>query len=452
MVHWTSRLSTLYNLLSHAPVSAVAATALVLGVVGVVSTDRSRLLFGIRRRFDHLTLFFGRDPPTPSDVSLRVPPLPASLAEVDARCKVFEYRPARHGGPRLEVEALAPFLLAHNYGHSGGGWSTGIGCVLHVIDELLLIHPRMVNRLHAKIVVVGAGVMGLFTALTLWERGFRNIHIIADKVEDTASTRAGGLIAPVKMGIDQGNRRLRQVMRKAESATLDFFRDRALNNLPGGRFVPVYFDRQDAHELDRPPYVPAITSDDVVGHFGANVSRPLRRYIGNVFMDGPLLLAEWQTQLMERGITITRINEQYGPLPPYADASFTSTLARYNIDAPNVVMNCAGYGARYLCGDKEVYRLVGHLIMLQKPEYQRHHNYVLSDYISDDPTRAVYYHCREHDRGYGMIGGTFIPVREGEQGPNGEDIDDRTGLPIDNQAEWMGVLRRFTTYVTRPER
>ena len=420
--------------------------------MGVVSADRSRLLSGIRRRLDHRTLFFGRDPPTPPDVSLRVPPLPASLAEVDSLCKIVEYRPARHGGPRLEVEALAHFLLAHNYGHSGGGWSTGIGCVLHVIDELLLTHPRMVDRLDANIVVVGAGVMGLFSALTLWERGFRNIRIIADKVEDTVSTRAGGLIAPVKMDIDQGDQRLRRVVTQAESATFDFFRNRALNNLPGGRFVPVYFDRKDAHELDRSPYIPTIASEDVVGHFGADVSRPLRRYIGNVFMDGPLLLAEWQTQLAERGITITRTDEQRGPLPSYADANFTSTLASYNLDAPDVVMNCAGYGARDLCGDKEVYRLVGHLIMLQKPEYQRHHNYVLSDYISDDPSRAVYYHCREHQLGYGMIGGTFIPVREGAQGPNGEDIDDNTGLPIDNEAEWEGVIRRFTTYVTRRER
>ena len=246
--------------------------------------------------------------------------------------------------------------------------------------------------------------------------------------------------------------RLPSGIRRRLSATFDFFRNRALNNLPGGRFVPVYFDRKDAHELDRSPYIPTIASENVVGHFGADVSRPLRRYIGNVFMDGPLLLAEWQTQLAERGITITRTDEQRGPLPPYADANFTSTLASYNLDAPDVVMNCAGYGARDLCGDKEVYRLVGHLIMLQKPEYQRHHNYVLSDYISDDPSRAVYYHCREHQLGYGMIGGTFIPVREGAQGPNGEDIDDNTGLPIDNEAEWEGVIRRFTTYVTRRER
>ena len=388
----------------------------------------------------------------PIVVPLQAPPLPATLADVLSTHRVIGERPGRNGGPRLEVEevtdeaGLLLFLLCHDYGHGGGGWSTGIGTVLHVVDELLLTRQGITDNLDTPVLVVGAGLIGLYTAVTLLERGFRRITILASKEDGIASTMAGGLWGPVKMNVPD-NSRLRQVMDRAEAVTFAFFYDLAVNNLPGARVLPTFFDRVDAHGLDRNR---TVVSEDVVGDWGNGVQRELRRYLHNPFMDGPVLLRHWGAELRRRGVEIIQTDPER-PLPPYKDPTFLMTVSSYGVEPPHIVMNCAGFGARYLCDDQAVHRLIGHLILLDG-RCEPHNNYVLSDYVSDDPAAAVYFHPKQHSYGCWMVGGTFIRRRETDDGDRAPPVNDATGLPIDHEAAFQGVLTRAHLYVERPKR
>ena len=467
-----ARLSLLHGLLdrlgrcsSHLSTRVLTAAAAALGVIGVVGSDRCRLLDALHRRWRFLrrlpppapatamqlpaAIGVAATPPVPVPRLFLTPPaLPERLEDLEPAQLVVGYRPARRGGPRMEVEPVlddagaVAFLLAHNYGHSGGGWTTGVGCVLHVVDSLIMTRADVRDLLEQPVLVVGCGVIGLFTAITLRERGFRDVVILADQTEGIASTIAGGLLAPVKMGIAEDDVGLRRIMDGAEPATFDFFRALAAEGRPGGRFVDCFFDRHDPHGLDR---YAAITSEDVVVEFPNGVQRELRRYTGNVFMDGPALMRDWHRRLEEQGVRVLTTDGRRGPLPPFNSRRFLPTLAAYGIRSPRLVMNASGYGSRYLCGDEAVYRLVGHLILLQEA-FDPAQQWVLSDYLSADPSRAVYFHQKIHHLGCWMVGGTFIPLVEPPQ-PGGVDVNALTGEPVNHREEHRGVLERAKRYL-----
>lgn len=99
---------------------------------------------------------------------------------------------------RLESEPPtgARALIVHNYGHCGSGVTLGLGCASLV--EQWLSGPKQQSK-DAKIVIVGAGIIGLSMAYVLKSRGYRNVAIRARVVSSgnfdgarTVSDIAGG--------------------------------------------------------------------------------------------------------------------------------------------------------------------------------------------------------------------------------------------------------------------
>jgi len=98
-------------------------------------------------------------------------------------------RPFRPAGPRLEAEAIDGKLVVHNYGQGGSGWSLSWGCAAEAAALALAGGPR-------EVAVIGAGVMGLTTALRLVETGV-NVTIYAKEFPmETRSSRATGVWSP----------------------------------------------------------------------------------------------------------------------------------------------------------------------------------------------------------------------------------------------------------------
>ena len=53
----------------------------------------------------------------------------------------------RRCGPAMYVESRYNKIIAHNYGHGGGGWSLGPGSAKYVIDKLELeIKTRKLSK------------------------------------------------------------------------------------------------------------------------------------------------------------------------------------------------------------------------------------------------------------------------------------------------------------------
>ena len=101
------------------------------------------------------------------------------------------------GTLRLQSERTSDGkIIVHNYGHSGGGVTFGLGSA-SVIENWLSEQPDVMRD--ARVTIVGAGVVGLSAAYVLKRRGYSNISIRAREVSSgnfeaakTVSDIAGG--------------------------------------------------------------------------------------------------------------------------------------------------------------------------------------------------------------------------------------------------------------------
>ena len=108
------------------------------------------------------------------------------------------------------TNSLNSKFIYHNYGHSSIGWSSLFGSVNKAMDLFKLNNNSNSNNLEnnkqnnsypnpysvpkdEKIVIIGAGCVGLYTALSLLNYGYTNIEIIAEKVDNLASYNSGAL-------------------------------------------------------------------------------------------------------------------------------------------------------------------------------------------------------------------------------------------------------------------
>ena len=98
-------------------------------------------------------------------------------------------RPFRPAGPRLELERFAEKVVVHNYGHGGSGWSLSWGCAE---DAVSLARSTGEN----EFAVIGAGVIGLTTALRLVESGAKVTIYAQEFPSETRSARATGVWSP----------------------------------------------------------------------------------------------------------------------------------------------------------------------------------------------------------------------------------------------------------------
>ncbi|QYU66686.1 FAD-dependent oxidoreductase [Leptolyngbya sp. 15MV] len=126
-------------------------------------------------------------PPTP-----RLAPLRADVHHV---MKVTVcLRPFRPAGPRLEAERFGERTVIHNYGHGGSGWSLGWGCA----DEAAAL-ARTGGA--GEFAVIGAGVIGLTTALRLTETGAKVTLYAAEFPAETRSARDVRAVDPGRAGL-----------------------------------------------------------------------------------------------------------------------------------------------------------------------------------------------------------------------------------------------------------
>uniref|UniRef100_A0A915P790 CUB domain-containing protein n=1 Tax=Meloidogyne floridensis TaxID=298350 RepID=A0A915P790_9BILA len=142
--------------------------------------------------------------------------IPPKLNDSNLGNKIVGYRPCRHGPPRMEIEKKnfngKIKIIGHNYGHSGSGWTLSPAIVYHLnkllIENIEESRGNMIMKrisINVPICIVGAGVIGLFTAYDLLKKGFNNLTVIAESFEELTSHIAGGLLAPFALEIDNTN-------------------------------------------------------------------------------------------------------------------------------------------------------------------------------------------------------------------------------------------------------
>jgi len=100
-------------------------------------------------------------------------------------------RPFRAQGPRLEIERLFGKPIVHHYGHGGSGWSLSWGSAQRAL-ALIQAHARPGQH----IAVIGAGAIGLTTARTAQQAGFKVRLYAKDRPPRVHSSAATGLWTP----------------------------------------------------------------------------------------------------------------------------------------------------------------------------------------------------------------------------------------------------------------
>jgi len=167
------------------------------------------------------------------------------------------YRPMREGTPAMSVEVTDGKIIVNDYGHGGSGWTLGPGAAKYVIGLALKNSDSKLLNKQAPLAIVGAGVIGLFTALELINQGYTNITIYADKFNSLTSHNAGGLLAPVSMDNDP---ELQKTIDQIGIDAYKFYKNIALKKnkqiQDGVVIVPTYFSNREDSGLE--PYVGSV--------------------------------------------------------------------------------------------------------------------------------------------------------------------------------------------------
>ena len=98
-------------------------------------------------------------------------------------------RPFRAAGPRIAVEEVGRKRVVHHYGHGGSGWSLSWGSALEAVPLALADGAR-------RIAVIGAGAIGLTTAITAQRMGAEVTIYAKERFPYVRSARATGTWSP----------------------------------------------------------------------------------------------------------------------------------------------------------------------------------------------------------------------------------------------------------------
>ena len=367
---------------------------------------------------------------TPASSTLEVRHVqPPDLSDAHLGKRILCERPMRHGAPRLCVEQVGDKVVAHDYGHGGSGWTLAPGSAEYV-DGLLISSPLAKDlRTDTPITVIGAGVIGLFTAYDLCQKGYTNITVMAERFDGLTSHNAGGLLAPVSMDNDAT---MQAVIERIGLDAYRFYAQVARGEHPhfktGAVIVPAYFD--DRKESGLEPYVGKVMKPgkDVILDFGTGTTRRMVAYDDGIFMDTAVMMQSLTDWLKPRVKFVKRKVER-----------LSDVETRFIVD-------CAGLGAGALNGDAAVVPVQGHLVMLKDQDRSKLQHMILV-YFGEGKTasgmkvkRSFYQfpkHLPETAPGdVGVVGGTFIEGA-GMDMPN----EDEFRILIENARKFYGLPR-----------
>ena len=101
-------------------------------------------------------------------------------------------RPFRAQGPRIAAQRLHGRTVVHHYGHGGSGWSLSWGSA----QRALALVQAGGAKPGERIAVIGCGAIGLTTARTAQQAGYRVRLYAKDRPPQVTSSAATGLWTP----------------------------------------------------------------------------------------------------------------------------------------------------------------------------------------------------------------------------------------------------------------
>jgi D-amino-acid oxidase len=315
---------------------------------------------------------------------------PPSISEDHIGEKVTCIRPLRRECFNVSSEMKGDQLITHIYGHGGAGYALLPGSVnegIRLFEDMLEQNPSYENK---PICIVGAGCMGLMSAIKLKEMGY-DVRVIAKGFDHLASNYAAGTSWFVSIKI------IPEEKQKADVVAMQSW-DAYVSVINGAHdflsskcasFMPVYCGLDTDHGLDtyierglvQPP-------EEVIIDFGNGKRHQVLKF-NTIFINTTLVFQELQKKAKEMGI----------PVIQQEISSFE------DLDAC-VVFNCTGLGAKSLNNDDKMVPVQGHLLMLKdQPPMDELQYMIYTEEHYEDGDAYVYYMPKSPG---GVLGGTFI--------------------------------------------
>jgi D-amino-acid oxidase len=272
-------------------------------------------------------------------------------------------RPFRAAGPRIDVERIGGKQVIHHYGHGGSGWSLSWGSAMQAVPLALQMRAR-------EVAVVGAGAIGLTTALTAQRLGLKVVIYAAERFPDVRSNRATGTWSPfsriaMEKAVDPGfATRWEQMARRSwamhqsylgrAGTPVEFIDRYVLFDAPPGPFSPEpvplpgggadHFVDYDARLLDISP------RNEVLGLDQHPFPVPLARRNIAMNFNVSALAATLEQEFLAAG-------GRFMPMTLASPRDFARIRER-------VIFNCTGYGARALMQDNSIIPVRGQIAWL----------------------------------------------------------------------------------------
>lgn len=274
-------------------------------------------------------------------------------------------RPFRPQGPRIEAQRLHGKTVVHHYGHGGSGWSLSWGSAQRALPLVLATRER-------RIAIIGCGAIGLTTARVLQRAGLRVRIYCKERPPEVRSSAATGLWTPDSRLYTAEHATPAVAAQWESMARASFKTWQTLLGLPG---EPVAW--HDGYVLSDIPFnqpLPDTGPDDEPDYAELEAMikdlrprsvalRPedhpfkaphVRRFTQMVFN-----LASYQRLLMEDFLREGGEIEQRD----FVHARQIAGLRE------RTIVNCTGYGARALFGDKSIIPVRGQTArMIPQPE------------------------------------------------------------------------------------
>ncbi|WP_420319288.1 FAD-dependent oxidoreductase [Ekhidna sp.] len=269
--------------------------------------------------------------------------------------KVVGLRPYRPSGFNLSVQKLDNKVIIHNYGHGGGGISLSWGTASLAIAKI--------ENETQQVAVLGAGVVGLSTAILLLKQG-KSVTLYTDKLPpNTTSNVAAAFWAPVSVyESDQIGEGFMDQFNKASQISQRMFQD-LVGDRYGVWWIKTYFlggNFDFPGGLNLYPNYKELTAS--TSPFN---DHPITEEIHSLMIEPPIYLKALLDDFYQLGgkLVIRKFNQ-------------TSELTQLN---QPVIMNCTGLGSHHLFGDKTLIPIQGQLAVLL-PQEEIKYGYVYPSY------------------------------------------------------------------------
>ena len=259
-------------------------------------------------------------------------------------------RPCRRGGLRLESEQIVNKQIIHNYGHGGCGITISFGTA-EIAADLVQSHADTSE----PIAVLGAGVVGLTTALEILKRGYRVDLYAQHHAHESTSILAGALWLPV--GIEFG--------------TTQFETQQKIRILTRSRQSFKDLDRTRFGIEELPVYEPKISSTEpgLYGElFEHGLIDPAKEIDSFPFQCDAQPGRIFHTDFIHTHIFLAELEAEIRQLGGMIHEQTFDTVDDILVLNQSVLVNCLALGSQVIFGDQQIYPARGVLVHMKPQE------------------------------------------------------------------------------------